>query len=125
VIPLAFVQTYNGGMSDLASNRVADLSDPTNSFSAPAIVSEHASRYALGVDRLELRLLAEQIFLKVEGIDLDADPEIENCPYLVVRVIATDDAANISALRREWYRRTQDVFGDLCRYIRLDVDVRT
>ena len=70
-----------------------------------------------------LHAIAVELFPGEIGIEIESDPEISACSYLVFNVLAYGEIKEISARRREWHHRTNDLLRDDCHKVRLSITV--
>src|SRR5690242_5688410 len=67
----------------------------------------------------QLQSVAAEIFAGEVTVDIESDPEIPDCQYLVFNVSAPANKASV--MRKEWYRRTQDILKNCSDKVRLSI----
>lgn len=72
-----------------------------------------------------LRAIASELFIGTIQIEFDTDPEIPNYHYVVFNVTLSDNAPDLASLRREWYRKTQNVLKENCDKVRLSLSIES
>jgi hypothetical protein len=72
-----------------------------------------------------LRAIASDLFIGTIEIEFDTDPEIPHYHYVVFNVTLSDNAPDLSSLRREWYRKTQNVLKENCDKVRLSLSIES
>jgi hypothetical protein len=71
----------------------------------------------------QLQSTAAELFDFV-SVEIEADPEIPDSYYLVVRVRASGEISEIAARHLEWHRRTRHLLNGSLDLVRLDIDAQ-
>jgi hypothetical protein len=93
---------------------------------ADALISilECRSEFADIVPKIpDLHTIACELFPGAIEVEIESDPEISGCDYLIFNVIASGDTKEISARRREWHLRSAILLNGAASKVRLSISV--
>ena len=111
-----------------ATPRSREVQDQKNLPSCPTVNDQQRSSITAIREVIEpqlplLKALATEIFGQLVDVQQHEDPEIPDLSYLEFTVLYTGPRAEISRLRTEWYRRTQEMLNEDCHYVSLFLTV--
>ena len=109
------IQPANRGMSCIVE--VANIDDLVE-------LIKKKVEWAVVLSKLPiLKTIASELFLGKIQIEIEADPEIDDCHYVTFEVMVSGDQAEAASLRSEWYRRTAKILNDSCDKVRLVISM--
>jgi hypothetical protein len=88
----------------------------------PDAVAEFAARLGISRPLSELLTATPMIFHGPVWVEVDEDPEIENCSYFVFHVLNAGSPQENSRRRKEWYRVSSELLHDHLDKVRLTID---